>query len=71
VDEVGVDQDFFELGGNSLVAVQLIAQIRRATGVRLPMRMLFEAQTVAELAARVEELRGGGAAEDTIPKLSR
>ncbi|WP_326643404.1 SDR family NAD(P)-dependent oxidoreductase [Nonomuraea fuscirosea] len=55
---VSVEQDFFELGGNSLVAVQLIALIRKKVGVRLPMRSLFQVPTVAGMAALVEELRG-------------
>lgn len=57
--QVSVEQDFFDLGGNSLVAVQLIALIRKKLGVRLPMRSLFQVPTVAGMAALVEEMRGG------------
>ncbi|MGN9786184.1 type I polyketide synthase [Nonomuraea sp. ZG12] len=71
--QVSVEQDFFELGGNSLVAVQLIALIRKKVGVRLPMRSLFQVPTVAGMAALVEELRGQNAPQQatTITRLPR
>ncbi|MDH2425407.1 type I polyketide synthase [Sphaerisporangium sp. TRM90804] len=71
---VSVEDEFFELGGNSLVAVQLIALLRKKLGVRLPMRSLFQVPTVRGMAALVEEIRaqgsGGGAGKDAAPAAS-
>jgi acyl transferase domain-containing protein/acyl carrier protein len=56
-EEIGVADDFFDLGGNSLVAVQLIALIRKQVKVKLPMRSLFEEPTVAGVASLIEQAR--------------
>jgi thioesterase domain-containing protein/acyl carrier protein len=53
-DSVGCGASFFELGGNSLVAVQLMGKIRARFGRELPLSILFEHQSVERLAAALE-----------------
>ncbi|WP_433635017.1 non-ribosomal peptide synthase/polyketide synthase [Nocardia sp. CA-120079] len=53
VDLVGADDDFFALGGNSLIATQLAARLAKATGADVPVRTIFDASTVRELARRI------------------
>ncbi|EOD69896.1 non-ribosomal peptide synthetase [Amycolatopsis vancoresmycina] len=54
VEKLGVHDDFFAHGGNSLLAIRAMVRIRKQVGVDLPVRGLFSFTTVAELAAEVE-----------------
>jgi amino acid adenylation domain-containing protein len=54
VDEVGINDNFFLLGGHSLLGAQLLTKIRNAFGVDLPLRAVFDAPTIAALSATIE-----------------
>ncbi|GAA5043787.1 amino acid adenylation domain-containing protein [Nocardia callitridis] len=60
---VGADDDFFELGGNSLLAAQAAARIGAALDLRVPVQLVFEATTVAGLAERVQQHAGSAAGQ--------
>jgi thioesterase domain-containing protein/acyl carrier protein len=51
---VGVEQDYFQLGGNSLIAVRLFASIQQQFGVRLPMATIIDASTPRQLAKAIK-----------------
>ena len=68
VPSIGFDENYFDLGGDSSLAVQLFAQIEKVFRVKLPLATLFEAPTIEELARilRPETARSGWSSLVTI-----
>jgi amino acid adenylation domain-containing protein/non-ribosomal peptide synthase protein (TIGR01720 family) len=60
VERIGANDNFFELGGHSLLATQVMSQVRSVFQVELPLRVLFEAPVISDLAERVRSAMGFG-----------
>ncbi len=72
LERIGVEERFFDLGGHSLHATQIVSRVRAVFGVDLPLRAVFDGPTVAHIAQRIVELEGrSGAGQDGGPARPR
>ncbi|WP_248796649.1 non-ribosomal peptide synthetase [Pseudomonas sp. MWU13-2105] len=72
VAQVASEDHFFLLGGNSILATQVVARLREALGIELNLRLLFEAPTLGAFSAQVARLQqDGGLAQGAIARLAR
>ncbi|MBK5444829.1 phosphopantetheine-binding protein [Peribacillus butanolivorans] len=62
-ETLSTDSSFFDLGGNSLLAMQFIQMVKNNMGVKLPIKVMFEQSTIKELSVLIKQL-------DDINKLS-
>jgi amino acid adenylation domain-containing protein len=69
LDTIGVRDDFFALGGHSLIATRLVSQIRKEFDVEIPVRSIFESTTIERLALQIAERQTATMASEDVDQL--
>jgi surfactin family lipopeptide synthetase C len=69
VEQIGIHDTFFELGGESILAIKLLSRINKDFNIELPLRALFEQPTVAELARIIVQYQAERADEEELIRL--
>ncbi|MGZ8444779.1 MAG: phosphopantetheine-binding protein, partial [Candidatus Binatia bacterium] len=69
LDQVGVNDNFFDLGGHSLAATRVVSRVIKQFQLELPLQSLFQSPTVAEMAAVITEHQGKLLGEEELERL--
>nr|WP_322924631.1 non-ribosomal peptide synthetase [Paenibacillus sp. SGZ-1014] len=71
-EQLGIDENFFDIGGHSLLATQIASAVQTEFAKQIPVKAIFDAPTIAEMAQFLDGLeQAGTAATVSIPKMSR
>jgi acyl carrier protein len=69
IDDIGIYDDFFDLGGHSLLVTQVVSRVNSAFQIELPVRALFDAPTVSGVVAAIVESQVGQSEDNVLSQM--